>query len=140
MSACQFSRPREKNSFPNAQTWVIFYTEEFYWNSIEEIQIGFISDKTIRHYTCGLLQLLGETPLGKITASLFAHDGTITNEGFFFVFGENGAIVARERRSYFFVFRLYKQSSSDNRVAIQMEHAATFSSPWLNIRACPHLH
>jgi len=60
---------------------VIFYIEKFYCNSAEKIQIGLISNKIIRRYTCGLLQLLEETPLGKITASLFAHDGTITSKG-----------------------------------------------------------
>jgi hypothetical protein len=40
---------------------------------------------------------------------------------------------------YFFVFHLYKQSSSDSLVAVEMEHAATFSSPLLNGRPCAQL-
>ena len=53
------------------------------------------------------------------------------------VFAQDHAIKSRgpllhrvrmERLSpvYFFVFRVYKQSSSDNRVALEMEHDATF--------------
>jgi hypothetical protein len=32
---------------------------------------------------------------------------------------------------YFFAFHLYKQSSSDNHVTLEMEHAVTFLSPQL---------
>jgi len=40
---------------------------------------------------------------------------------------ENVAIVTPALTPvYFFVFHLYKQSSSDNRVALEMEHMATF--------------
>ena len=42
--------------------------------------------------------------------------------------------------AHVFVFHLYKQSSSDSRVAIEMEHAVTFSSSLLNGRKCAHLH
>jgi hypothetical protein len=41
--------------------------------------------------------------------------------------GEKGEAVALARPpTYFFVFRLYKQPSRDNRVALEIELAATF--------------
>jgi hypothetical protein len=81
MSVCQFAVRLKKNSIPSVQNFVIFFTEKFYYNFVEKIQIVLISDNNIMPYTCGLLLLLGETPLSKITTSIFAHDGTITSEG-----------------------------------------------------------
>jgi hypothetical protein len=71
-------------------------------------------------------------------ANIFAQDHTVKSGG-------RLHRVRMERLSpvYFFVFHVYKQSSSDNRVPLEMEYAATFfSSPGLNsqspVRAIPH--
>jgi hypothetical protein len=104
---------------------VVLYSEKFYYYSVEKIRIGLISDKNIRFYTCGLLQSLGETLLGKTAASIFAI--TNTSEGLLLYWVRMERLLPVRARSVFFgVFRLYNQSSSDNRVAVQMEHAATF--------------
>ena len=143
MSICQFSRPKgEKISFPSAQTWAIFYTEKLYCNSLEKIQIGFISDKNISRYTCVLLQFLGETLLGKITASLFAHDGTITNEGILLYWVRMERLLAESGAHIFFFFFVSFVQTVVKRQSWRhsMKYAATFSSPRLNSRACAHLH
>ena len=49
---------------------MIFYTDKFYYNSVEKIQIGLVSDKNIKHFTCELVLLLGETLSGKNTANI----------------------------------------------------------------------
>jgi ferredoxin len=75
------------SSFPRELILVIFYTEKLYYNSVEEVQIGLISDKNIRHYSAIFYcywekhLLLGETPLGKHIASIFAQNRTITCKG-----------------------------------------------------------
>jgi hypothetical protein len=54
--------------------------------------------------------------------NVFAQDHTIKSRG---------RLLHRMRMErlspvYFFVFRVYRQSSSENRVALEMEHDATF--------------
>ena len=68
------------HSFHRGQTFLIFYIENFHYNSVEKIQTGLISDKNIRHFTCPLVLLLGETPLGKNTENIF-ENRTITSKG-----------------------------------------------------------
>ena len=41
-------------SFPRELTFVIFYTEKFYYSSVEKFEIGLMSEKNIRHFTCDL--------------------------------------------------------------------------------------
>jgi hypothetical protein len=60
---------------------VIFYTEKFYYNSVEKIQIGLISDKNIRHFTCDFELLLGQTPLGASTANTGTGKGRLLLSG-----------------------------------------------------------
>jgi hypothetical protein len=57
-------------------------------------------------------------------ANIFAQDHTVKSR-------ERLHRVRMERLSsvYFFVFHVYKQSSSDSRVALEMEHAANFFLP-----------
>jgi hypothetical protein len=56
-------------------------------------------------------------------------------------YGGKGAIVALARSTtYFLAFHLCQQLSSVNRVALEMEHAATFSSPRLFSRSCAQFH
>ena len=102
-----------------------------YYNSVENIQIVLISGKNIRHFMCALLLLLGETPLGINVAKIFASDRTVTSKGRLRIAQcEKGANVARERALlYCFVIHLCTQSSSDNCVALEMEHDGTFPSP-----------
>jgi len=51
------------------------------------------------------------------------------------------AAVTRARApNYFCVFRSYKQQSSDNRVALEMEAVAIFQSPRSNSRPCVRFH
>ena len=69
------------SSFTSGPTSVIFYTEKLYYSSVEKIQIGLISDKNIRNFTCDLVLLLGETPLGKHIASIFGQNRTTTCKG-----------------------------------------------------------
>ena len=86
---------------------------------------------------CDRVLLLGETPLGTNVAKIFATDRTVTSKGRLRIAQcENGTMVARERAPLcFFVIHLCTESSSDNCVALEMEHAATFSLPRLYSRA-----
>ena len=56
---------------------MIFYTEKFYYNSVEKIQIGLISGKNIRHITCDFELLLGQTPFGARTANIGTSKGRL---------------------------------------------------------------
>lgn len=60
---------------------MIFYTEKFYYNSVEKIQIGLISDKNIRRFTCDFELLLGQTPLGASTANTGTGKGSLLRSG-----------------------------------------------------------
>jgi hypothetical protein len=60
---------------------MIFHTEKRYYSCVVKIQIWLISDENMRHFTCDLVLLLGETPLGKHIASIFAQNRTITYKG-----------------------------------------------------------
>jgi hypothetical protein len=109
----------------------LWYTEKLYCSSDEKIEIGLMSDKNTRQFSCDLYFYRGKTPLGKNTADIYAQNHTITSKG---------RLLRRVRMGrlspiYFYAFRLYKQSSSDNRVAFEMGHAATFPSPRLVTRA-----
>ena len=102
--------------------------EEFYCNSVEKIQIDLISDKNISHFTCDLVLLAEETPLGKNVVNILPQGRTISSKGRVRTAeGENGAFVVRQHAPiYFAVFHFYKQLLRDNRVALEMGHAATF--------------
>ena len=109
-----------------------------YYNSVENIQIVLISDINIRHFTCDLILLVGETSLGTNVAKTFAPDA-LSRCRLLIAHSEKGANVAREFAPIcFFVIHLCTQSSSDICVSLEMEHVATFSSPRLCSRAGAH--
>jgi hypothetical protein len=79
-SLCYCVCLRQTTRFPvHKRVW--FYTEEFHYNYLEKIQIGLMSVKNIRRFTCDLVQLLGKTPLGENIATIFAANCSITSRG-----------------------------------------------------------
>jgi len=83
--------------------------------------------RTVRHFICDLVLLLGETPLDENIAQLFAQNRTIARKGRLwrrFRVERLSPVFPRPCISLCFICT--KQSSSDSRVALEIEHAATF--------------
>ena len=58
MSACPYALPRETHFPVDRHLW-LYYTEKFYYNSVQKNEIWLLSDKNITHFTCDLLLLIG---------------------------------------------------------------------------------
>jgi hypothetical protein len=108
----------------------ILYTETFYYNSVEKIQIALISDKNIRHFTCDFELLLGQTTLGASTAN------TGTGKRRLLRSGKTGRLslctCAHTFLCISFVQAVVKRQSC------RPSNAATFSSPRSNHCPCAH--
>jgi len=115
--------------FPSGKTFVMFYTEIFHYSSVGNIEIVLIPKINIKHFTCFLVLLRWERPLGKYTAKIFAENLIKTRRGILFFRLKMQwlyPVRACVRDSLLLVFNLYQQSSNDNSVAQKMERAAIF--------------
>ena len=81
MSACQFAPPRETNRFPGIKFLWFFCCWEILLQFYLKNSNWLILDKNIKHFTCDILLLLGETALGKNTARISPQDLTFACTG-----------------------------------------------------------